>query len=105
MYEEKKNELEVLQKELQERLDNLQKDLSKVHSSDSGEQAVERENDEVVMELRDETAQELSQVNVALKKIQAGSYGECEQCGKLINPKRLTALPYSTLCIECASTL
>jgi len=103
MYEEKKKELEALQIKLQKRLDNLQKDLRKAHSRDSGEQAVERENDEVVMELRDETKQELSQVNNALKKIQLGSYGLCEQCGKVINPERLAALPYSTLCIECAS--
>ena len=102
MYEEKKDELEALEKELGERLKNLQKDIGKPHSRDSGEQAVERENDEVVEELIEETVQELSQVNNALKKIQVGSYGICEQCGKPINPERLAALPYSTFCIQCA---
>ena len=103
MFEQKKNELERLQQELQQRLENLQNDLRSPHSSDSGEQAVERENDEVTESLRDETQLELSQVRQALKRIEAGNYGQCVQCGKPINPERLAALPYSTLCIQCAS--
>ncbi len=102
MFEQQKKELEKLQKELQTRLDHLQKDLSSAHSSDSDEQAIERENDEVVEKLRDETELELSQVRQALKRIETGSYGQCEQCGEAINPQRLAALPYSTLCIQCA---
>jgi len=103
MYEENKKALEALKAELEQRLDNLQKDINKPHSRDSGEQAVERENDEVVMGLRDETKLELAQINTALKKIQLGTYGQCEQCGKTIKPQRLAALPYSLLCVECAS--
>ncbi len=103
MYEENKKALEALEAlkaELEQRLDNLQKDIGKSHSRDSGEQAVERENDEVVMGLRDETKLELAQINTALKKIQLGMYG---QCGKTIKPQRLAVLPYSLLCVECAS--
>lgn len=38
----------------------------------------------------------------ALAKIEAGTYGCCDVCGKPINPKRLAAMPESTVCIEHA---
>jgi len=104
MYQERKEQLQKLETELDTRLNNLNKDLSKSHSSDSGEQAVERENDEVVESLRDETEIELAQVRQALKRISKGEYGTCESCGDNISPKRLEAMPYSTLCIKCAES-
>jgi DnaK suppressor protein len=45
----------------------------------------------------------LSKANRALERIDAGTYGICESCGKAIPIERLEALPYSTLCVECAS--
>lgn len=45
--------------------------------------------------------QELDAVIEALRKLEEGSYGKCEECRKAINPKRLQALPYATLCIDC----
>ena len=37
----------------------------------------------------------------ALSKMEAGSYGTCERCGKPITPERLEALPWAVLCIDC----
>lgn len=102
MYQDIKEQLENIEAELDNRLNSLNKDLSKSHSSDSGEQAVERENDEVIESLRDETETELAQVKQALSRITDGNYGSCESCGEDINPKRLEAVPFSTLCIKCA---
>ncbi len=102
MYQEKQQELQTLEIELSNRLESLNKDLSKSHSSDSGEQAVERENDEVIEGLRDETEIELRQVRQALKRIKTGEYGICVSCGDRINPQRLDIMPYTTLCINCA---
>ena len=45
---------------------------------------------------------ELRQVNHALKLLDAGEYGICEDCGEPIPEPRLRAVPYATLCIECA---
>jgi RNA polymerase-binding protein DksA len=45
----------------------------------------------------------LEQVQAALDRLDAGTYGKCVRCGRDINPKRLEALPYATLCIECQS--
>jgi DnaK suppressor protein len=38
----------------------------------------------------------------ALAKLDEGSYGTCDNCGKPIAPGRLRAAPESALCIECA---
>lgn len=43
----------------------------------------------------------LDQINAAIKRLDAGTYGICENCGKPIHNARLEALPYATLCIGC----
>ena len=45
----------------------------------------------------------LEQVEAALRKIELGTYGICERCGKPISPARLEAQPATALCIDCAS--
>lgn len=45
----------------------------------------------------------LSKANRALERVEAGTYGICETCGQSIPVERLDVLPYSTLCVECAS--
>lgn len=41
-------------------------------------------------------------VDRALAKIEDGSYGTCDSCGRPILPARLAAAPESVLCIDCA---
>jgi len=43
----------------------------------------------------------LYRVDEALKRIEDASYGNCLQCGKAISKKRLAAVPYTELCIDC----
>jgi RNA polymerase-binding transcription factor len=43
----------------------------------------------------------LAEVDGALGRIDAGTYGSCERCGKPIDPARLEARPEAGLCIEC----
>jgi DnaK suppressor protein len=47
----------------------------------------------------------LSKANRALERVEAGTYGICESCGKAIPVERLDVLPHSTLCVECASRI
>jgi DnaK suppressor protein len=44
----------------------------------------------------------LSKVERALERIDDGSYGTCESCGKSIPLARLDVLPYASLCVDCA---
>lgn len=43
----------------------------------------------------------LQMVEEALQKVQKGTYGVCESCGKPIDGNRLRAIPYARLCIKC----
>jgi len=101
--------LEALKKELEEkralmqaRLASIKRDVTQEHSGDSAEQAQERENDEVVDAIGNETRQSLHDIQVALDKIAEGTYGECEKCGEEIAPARLKAIPEAALCVNCA---
>ena len=49
--------------------------------------------------------EQLEEVNAALSKVKAGTYGDCDSCGKQITKKRLKALPWATLCKECRTLL
>lgn len=45
----------------------------------------------------------LDEVETALGKLEAGTYGVCESCGQRISPPRLEAMPAARLCMDCAS--
>jgi len=44
---------------------------------------------------------ELRNVRAALRRIQEGSFGTCQECDEDIHPKRLAAVPWATFCIRC----
>lgn len=45
----------------------------------------------------------LDEVEHALSKLDGGTYGVCEACGRPINAARLEAMPAARHCIDCAS--
>lgn len=68
------------------------------HQADEGTELFEREK-AVGMEMT--LSDRLRQVDHALSRIEDGTYGTCENCGKRIPAARLDALPEATLCIDC----
>jgi len=44
----------------------------------------------------------LASVDNALKRIEVGTYGRCEECSQDIADERLDAIPYTPHCIKCA---
>ena len=100
-YEDLKCELEGRLADLQARLSNIKKDVTQAHSGDSAEQAQERENDEVVDAIGNETALSISILQAALARIESGTYGSCDQCGEAIARARLEAIPEATRCLNC----
>lgn len=100
---EQRKKLEALQSELQGRISAIEKDISQERSRDSEDQAQERENDDVLHGLMQEARDELKSIAMALEKMDAGTYGECSNCGATIEPRRLESVPYANYCIHCAS--
>ena len=88
--------------ELEERLAQVSKDMSKSHSADFAEQVAERENDEVLEEIKAETEASVMNVLAALARVREGTYGQCTRCGEAISPERLAAIPEAALCMSCA---
>ena len=97
-----KTELENKLRELTERAQEIDDDLSEAPDADWSENAIESENDEVLERVGGMALDEIQQIRSALQKIEAGTYGTCDRCGEEIAVKRLEALPYATRCINCA---
>lgn len=51
--------------------------------------------------LREQVDRKIIQTKKALAMIKLGSYGICEDCGKMIDTDRLTIYPEATLCVNC----
>ena len=65
--------------------------------ADAGSATFERERDlSLVNNLRDL----IDRIDKALAKMEDGTYGLCDRCGKPIEKLRLKALPYANLCIK-----
>jgi len=55
---------------------------------------------EMASTLEDNSTHVLTEIDAALARIDEGTFGTCERCGKEIGAERLEALPWATLCIE-----
>jgi DnaK suppressor protein len=65
---------------------------------DSGSKTVEHEHEVAVA---DSLSERIRQVSHALERLDEGSYGFCERCGKPIPAARLAAFPSATLDVGC----
>ena len=71
-----------------------------IHMADIGSDNYDQEFTLSMMETEETT---LDAIESALQRIEDRSYGTCEDCNKSIRKTRLKAIPYTTLCINCAS--
>jgi RNA polymerase-binding transcription factor len=75
----------------------LNSSASDQHIADHASDTFERELDESLEENADHVVRE---IDLALRRIEEGTYGNCAVCGREIPEERLAAVPYATLCIE-----
>ena len=57
---------------------------------------------ELTLGLLGNEEQALEEIAAALGRIERGTFGQCEGCGKAIPKDRLHALPYARSCVGCA---
>jgi RNA polymerase-binding transcription factor DksA len=69
------------------------------HPGDIGTETFEREKD---FSLLEQLEAEIGDLDAALRKVDEGTYGICEVCGRPIEPERLEALPGTRTCIDHA---
>lgn len=70
-------------------------------TGDEADQAAASMDRDLRFELSDTERNTLDQIEGALRKIDKGTYGACEQCREPIEKLRLRALPFARYCIRC----
>lgn len=111
--------LKEITKRLQEEEASLAKEIgtgsAELHSADElkpvavfpsygekeDENAAEVAAFETNLAIENTLEQSLRDVRLALKKIDDGTYGTCETCGKPIAQARLEAFPTARQCLQC----
>ena len=73
-----------------------------IHMADLGTDSFEQE---FTLGLLDNHEQKLKEIDAALERIEQGTFGRCEECGKDLSKERLEALPFTRYCVECARNL
>lgn len=68
---------------------------------DEADLAASEINQSLTFELRNRERVMIAKINTALKRIQDGTFGECESCEETIEKRRLEARPFSTFCVSC----
>src|SRR5262245_53237008 len=102
---------QVLREQLQTERDRIVEQLHSLNGpegdlsfdenfADSSQVTAERGEIEALAGTLSET---LRDIEDALAKFDAGTYGQCENCGNDIGEARLEAMPAARLCITCAS--
>jgi RNA polymerase-binding transcription factor len=68
------------------------------HMADQGSDAMEREKAFMFAGVK---RRRLAEINLALERVESGTFGICESCGQPIPAKRLERMPGASLCIAC----
>lgn len=101
---------DTLRKMLEDRRTEIHAKLRSIRDTQTEEAADVRDTEEqsvddfvqdvdfALMEMKSET---LRRIDEALRRVGAGLYGVCEDCGNDIAEARLKAVPFATLCVQC----
>jgi DnaK suppressor protein len=76
----------------------LQRDQSVADTGDRSLQDSTGEQQISILEVRNRMR---NQIDEALRRLEDGTYGTCEDCTREINPERLKAMPFARRCVEC----
>lgn len=94
----------VAQREqLQGMLSRVQQELRATTTThaDTADQAVATYDKNVLHQQAEQAGRQFRLLDDALRRIDAGDYGECVMCGKDIAVARLQAIPWARYCVDC----
>jgi DnaK suppressor protein len=106
-----KNELNRFQKLLisrvaeLERLGGYRDDIKVERNADQLEEIQRASERALAVSNLDREYTQLRNARAALRRIEEGSFGTCQECEEDIHPKRLAAVPWTPFCIECQEAL
>jgi RNA polymerase-binding protein DksA len=70
---------------------------------DEGDRAMNQVEQSNLRAVIGQLRRKMIQVQAARARLDAGTYGICDDCSRPISPERLQAIPYATLCVTCQS--
>ena len=88
-----------IQREQEEASAETAGELSSVdqHPGDSGTETFEKEKN---LSLLEQVEDELLEIEAAFQRLERGTYGSCQACGRPIGDERLGAMPATRFCVE-----
>jgi len=107
-----RKEVDFFRNLLNQRLQELRSEAGKTvedmdedeNFPDPTDRASMESNRNSMLRIRDRERKLIFKIQEALRRLDDGEYGVCEECGKNISIERLKARPVTTLCIECKSS-
>jgi|SRR3954471_12948656 DnaK suppressor protein len=100
-----RNHLVARGDELRDRVRRARLDLARETqpvSRDSTDAAIAVENGELLEAVEQSALSELECIDVALERIEAGTFARCDECGQSIPAERLRLVPHATRCWDCS---
>jgi DnaK suppressor protein len=107
-----RKEVDFFRNLLNQRLQELRSEAGKTvedmdedeNFPDPTDRASMESNRNSMLRIRDRERKLIFKIQEALRRLDGGEYGVCEECGENIGIERLKARPVTTLCIECKSS-
>lgn len=103
-----KRDLDAIRKKLVEQrqdvIEAMKRNRAPEVTSDTGDEADQAQaamDRDLQFELSDTERNTLDQIEGAIRKIDKGTYGVCEQCRQPVETLRIKALPFARYCIRC----
>ena len=95
------------QQEIVRRIYELEEELQAASEPEIeyGDRAQAEDMEEDIEQLDEQSRREWEEIQAALQRLENGTYGICEACGKPISPERLEALPTARRCVPCQEKL
>ena len=106
----KTDQLEYFRRMLTDKVDELNRECGKAMAGMAGEKenladpndrASEESEWTVEFRIRERERNLVLKIREAIKRIDEGTFGVCEECGEPISLQRLKARPVTTYCIDC----
>lgn len=97
---------ELLRQRVRELVDDITHTVEGMHEqravfADPLDRALLESNRNFQLRLRDRERKLFKKIQEAMQRLDAGTFGLCEECGEPIELERLRARPVTTLCIDC----
>lgn len=86
---------------LVEKLNGNDLSIDDSETPDPVDLAVRNYSKNVMLAVSENESRQLAEIDQALLRLDDDEYGNCQNCEKPINPKRLAAIPWAKFCLDC----